>query len=414
MLRAHKIRLNPTAEQEEYFRKAVGTARFAYNWGLAQVKTALDAKQAIPSWLDLKKKLNSIKQTEYPWMYEVTKCAPETALANLGAALASYLTRKPGKRTGGKVGFPQFKKKGRAKDAFYVANDQFVVEDRTIRIPHQGAVAMTEPLRFTGKLMGATVSRTAQHWFVSIQVQVESTPVVHQSHVRAGADLGLTSAVTLSTGQSMKAPKPLKKTLKRLARANRKLHRRPKGSANRRKAAQQVARIHERIANIRQDWLHKTTTRLARRCSFIAMEDLNVAGMLRNERLARAISDLGLGELRRQLEYKVPAHGGLLVAVDRFYPSSRTCRRCKRVKDMPLSERVYVCACGHVACRDLNAARNLLGEALRTVGRTGTQACEPLASTPKRRRFGASGWDEAGSPDSDAGQPNNSINLYSA
>lgn len=234
-------------------------------------------------------------------MYEDTKCAPETALADLGAALADCWTRKKGKRKGGKAGFPQFKQKGRFKDIFYVSNDQFVVEEPDVR-----------------------------------------------------------------------------------------------------------------IARIRQDGYTRPQLGWLGACSFIASEDLNVAGMLRNARLARAISDMGFGELRRQLEYKVPAQGGLLVAADRFYPSRRTCRRGKRVKDTSLSEPVYVCVCGHVECRDLNAARNLLGEALRTVGRTGAQACGPFASTPRRQRFGASERDEAGSPASDVGYPNNSINLSSA
>jgi len=420
VLRAHKIRLFPTTEQETYFRKAAGTARFAYNWGLAQVKQALDAKSKAPDWRELKRQLNSLKPSEFPWMYEVTKCAPEAALADLGSALASFWASKKGKRRGRKVGFPQFKKKNKSKDKFYLANDQFAVEDGFIRLPHLGAVALSEPLRFAGKIMGATISRTADHWFVSIQVKVEHIPAPHQSHVRAGVDLGLKTAVALSTGKTMKAPAPLKQRLKALGRANRRLHRRQPGSANRRKAAQQVARIHERVANVRQDWLHKTTTLLARRCSFVAIEDLNVAGMLRNERLSRAISDVGFGELRRQLGYKVPAHGGTLVIVDRFYPSSRTCRKCQRVKEMPLSEwsgealREYRCECGHRECRDLNAARNLLHEATRTVGRTGTHACGPFASTPKRRRFGASKRDEAGSPGSDAGHSNNPVNLCSA
>ncbi|MBT9140945.1 MAG: hypothetical protein DDT30_01531 [Dehalococcoidia bacterium] len=409
MLLAHKIRLFPTAEQETYFHKATGTARFAYNWGLAQVKKALDTKNKAPGWLTLKKQLNAIKRTEFPWMYEVTKCSPEAALSDLGTALANFWA---GKRKGRKVGFPHFKKKGQAKDKFYVSNDQFALLGHVIRLPHIGAVAMSEPLRFTGKIMGAAVSRTAHHWFVSIQVEVEHTSVAHKSHVRAGGDLGLKTPITLSTGKTMDAPTPLKQSLKALARANRRLHRRQKGSKNRRKAAQEVARRHERIANIRKDWLHKATTLLARRYSLIAIEDLNVAGMLRSRRLARAVSDIGFGELRRQLAYKVPARGGLLVVVDRFYPSSRTCRKCKRVKDMPLSERIYVCDCGHVECRDLNAAKNLLCEATRTVGRTGTKACGPFTSTPKRRRFGASGRNEAGSPDSDTGHSNNSINLY--
>ncbi len=257
---------------------------------------------------------------------------------------------------------------------------------------------MTEALRFDGKLMGATVSRTANHWFISIQVQVEDKPVIHKSHVKVGIDLGLKAIVVVSTGKDVQAPKPLKKSMRRLARLNRRLHRKVKGSANRRKAAERVARLHERIANIRHDWLHKTTTMLARRYAFVAIEDLNIAGMLRHEKLARSISDVGFGEFRRQLQYKVPRHGGTLAVVDRFFPSSKACRKCGSIKeDLTLKDRTYVCVhCGHIEDRDLNASRNILCEGLRTVGRTGTDACGQNASMPKRKRFGVSKLGEAG------------------
>lgn len=397
MQRAHKIRLNPTPEQEEYFRKACGTARFTYNWGLAQIKQTLDAKEKPPGWMDLKKRLNACKATDFPWMYEVTKCAVEGALSDLGSAVANFWTSKKRQRKGRKLGFPRFKKKGRVKDKFYVANDKFTTDGTTIHLPHIGNVTMTEPLRFEGKILSATVSRTANHWFVSIAVDVEDKPVTHKSHVRAGVDLGLKTAVVLSTGKTIEAPKPLKKALTKLRRASRKLHRRQEGSANRRKAAQAVARIYERVANIRRDWLHKTTTLIAGRYSFVAIEDLNVAGMGRNHKLARSIADVGFGEFRRQLEYKVPAHGGTLAVINRFYPSSKTCRKCGQVKaNLTLADRTYICDCGHVEDRDLNAARNILREGIRTVGRTGTNACGQIASTPKRRRFGASKLDETG------------------
>lgn len=388
MQRAHKIRLFPLPEQESYFRKGCGTARFAYNWALAEVKRSLDAGLKPEGHFALKKRLNAIKREQFPWMYEVTKCAPEAALAHLGVALGSFYKSRSGKRRGRKVGFPRFKKKGRSKDSFYVSNDQFAVEAECISLPHIGKVRMAEALRYEVRkwieertkkdgsvytayctnVQGATISRTADHWYVSIQVEVQEAPVTHKSHVRAGIDLGLKTAVVVSTGKTFVAPKPLVRHLKRLARLNRQLHRKQLGSKNRQKAALRVGRLHERIANIRRDWLHKVTTCLARRYSFIAMEDLHVAGMFKARSLARALADSGLGELGRMLAYKVPAHGGKVVQVDRFYPSSQLCRKCGRQQAMPLEARMFVCLCGHVEDRDLNASRNTLQEGTCLVG----------------------------------------------
>jgi putative transposase len=265
------------------------------------------------------------------------------------------------------VAFPKFKKKGKARDSFYVSNDKFAVSRRRVRLPHIGEVAMTEQLRFCGKLMSATVSRTADHWYVSIQVEIEDQPIQHKSHVRVGLDLGLKTAVVVSTGKTFESPRPLSKHLRRLARLNRQLHRKVKGSANRRKAAQRVARLHERISDIRRDWLHKTTTCIARRYSFVAIEDLNVAGMAQAKNQGRAIADVGMGEIGGMLGYKMPKHGGRLVKVSRWLPSSKTCRKCGRIKqDLTLKERVFVCdTCGHTEDRDLNASRNTCREGLR-------------------------------------------------
>ncbi len=175
MMRAHRIELVPTPEQETYFRKACGTARFAYNWGLARWNE-LHAVGEQPNALALKKELNAIKGEQFPWMYEVTKCAPEAALADLGNAFANYfrdLHRKGGKR----AKRPTFKKKGRCRDSFYVSNDQFAIAEKRIRLPHIGLVRMREDLRLQGKVVGATVSREADRWFVAVQVDAEDKPV---------------------------------------------------------------------------------------------------------------------------------------------------------------------------------------------------------------------------------------------
>lgn len=221
-----------------------------------------------------------------------------------------------------------------------------------------------ESLRFTGKILSATISRVADRWFVSIAVDTSDNPHLPKAENQGvvGVDLGVSALATLSTGEPpIPGPKPHKALLNRLRRLSRSLSRKQKGSRNRAKARTKLARLHARIANIRQDALHKLTTDLTRRFHTIGIEDLNVRGMVRNRHLARSIADMGFFEFRRQLEYKAAMRGGLVVVADRFFPSSKTCSACGSVQDaMPLSVRQWICPdCGAHHDRDVNAARNL-------------------------------------------------------
>ncbi len=398
MTLAHKIALVPTLEQETYFRKACGTARFAYNWGLARWNELYAAKEK-PSAFSIKKELNSIKSEQFPWMYEVTKCAPEAALADLGAAFRNYF-RDRNKKTGKHAKRPTFKKKGRCRDSFYVSNDQFVIEGKRIRLPHIGFVAMRESLRFEGRILGAAVCREADRWFVAVQVDVEEEPVKRKNQAPVGIDLGVLHAATLSTGRYYDAPRSLARNLRKLRRLSRRLSRRQKGGRNREKAKMRLARLHCRIANIRHDWTHKLTTNLTRRYGVIAMEDLAVGNLMQGRHLSRAIAGVGFGEMRRQIVYKAPRHGGCVVFVDRFFPSSKLCRQCESKNNaLTLADRTFVCpVCNHTEDRDLHASRNILSEGQRiirtTQGPWGSDACGQMAAT-KRTRF-ASRLVEAG------------------
>jgi putative transposase len=220
----------------------------------------------------------------------------------------------------------------------------------------------------TARILSATVSRTAQRWFVSFTAELERE--VPGRHARpgsaAGVDLGVKVLLTVAddTGRviSIAGPKALRSSLSKLRRASRAHSRRQSGSAGRRKSAARLARIHARVANVRADALHKATTSLARRYETVIVEDLNVAGMTRNHGLARAVADQGFGQARRMLEYKTAWNGGNVIVAGRFYPSSKTCSACGAVKaKLPLKERTYRCEhCGHTGDRDVNAARNLL------------------------------------------------------
>ena len=359
MLIAHKIRLDTNNAQATYFARASGVARFAYNWALAEWQRQyeackLDANLPKPSQAALRRQLNRIKREQYPWMLEVTKNAPQMAIMQLGDAFKNFFA--------GRAKHPTFRKKG-IHDRFSLTNDQFAVDGSRIRIPNLGWVRMREALRFTGKIMSATISRMADKWFASITVENrdDSHLPKAQNQGAVGVDLGVSALATLSTGETITGAKPHKALLSRLQRLSRGLSRKVKGSENRKKAKAKLARLHARIANIRKEALHQLTTKLTRQFHTIGIEDLNVKGMAKNRHLSRAISDMGFFEFGRQLKYKAEMRGGQVVAADRWYASSKTCSHCgEKQESLPLSVRHWTCPhCQAHHDRDVNAAINL-------------------------------------------------------
>ena len=357
---AHKIVLDPTPEQQQFFIQAAGVSRFTYNWALAewQERYQLGGK---PKGHLLKKSFNALRRGQFPWTYDVHRDATAQPFADLQRAFVNFWK--------GNAEYPRFKKKGKSRDSFYVANDKFHVIDKTVILPKVGVVKMRESLRFDGKVLSATVSREADRWFISIQVELpEGYCRTRTADGQVGVDLGITHLATLSTGEVIDGPKPLKRALKHLKQANRGLHRRKTGSTNRKKAQQRVARVHARVTHVRTDSLHKLTSELCRENQAISIEDLHVKGMIKNTHLSRAISDMGWGECRRQLAYKAPLYDSQLNIIGRFEPSSKMCHRCKTVKQvLSLGERLFICnACGYIADRDVNAAQNInqLGQAV--------------------------------------------------
>lgn len=378
---AHRIELRPNRRQAEFFGKAVGVSRFAYNWALEQWQRWYKEHQQDPSrpkpneWA-LKREFNRIKREQFPWVLEVPKSVPEQAIMDLGKAFKRFFQRKSK--------YPTFRKKGRNDSACMASwSRAFKVEGNRIRLPKIGWVRMRESLRFQGTLMSAVISHQAGRWYVSIRVQLEWQPPVRESQAdeAVGVDLGIKDEVTLSTGEKFSGPKPLRRLLRLLRRRSRQHSRKRKGSQNRRKSALRLARLHRRISNIRKDWTHKLTTMLVRRFSVIVIEDLNVREMQQNRRLSRALIDSMLGEIRRQLEYKCRLYGCRLIVADKWYPSSKMCSICGAINaDLALSNRVWTCACGAVHDRDVNAAVNLLRFGLAslnspTEGYSGSHAC---------------------------------------
>ncbi|HYA99122.1 MAG TPA: transposase [Ktedonobacteraceae bacterium] len=365
MIKAHKIRLHPTDDQRIYFAKAAGVARFVWNWALAEWNRQYEAGGK-PTALKLKKQFNEIRREQFPWTWEVTKNASDQPFFDLSKAFTAFFE--------GRARHPKFKCKKRSKSSFYLANDQFELSDHRIWIPKLGWVNLAEQLRFAGKVTGARISKTADWWFVSIQVEMPD-PIPTKQPTAVGIDVGLSRLVTLSTGEGVENQAFLKTALKKLRRANKRLHRRKLGSKNREKARRQVARLHYRITCMRDDVLHKLTTRLANGYGIIGIENLNLKGLLKNRKLARSFSDASLGTLFSLLTGKVEQLGGQIVKVDRFFPSSKTCHCCGwKWEDMQLSDRVFLCQ--NPACpydqfpqdRDHNAGQNVLQEALRLIG----------------------------------------------
>ena len=365
MIKAHKIRLNPTPEQAVYFAKATGTARFVWNWALAEWNRQSEAGEK-PTALKLKKQFNQIRREQFPWSWEVTKNASDQPFLDLGKAFTAFFE--------GKARRPRFKSKKRSKPSLYLANDQFELKDHHVWIPKLGWVNMAENLRFTGKLMGARITRTAEWWFISITVEVPDE-VAQKRTAAVGVDVGLNRLATLSTSEGYENQAFLKTALGKLRQANKRLHRRKLGSKNREKARRQVSRLHYRITCMRDDVLHKLTTRLANCYGIIGIEDLNLKGLLKNRRLSRSFSDAALGKLLNLLGAKVGQRGGQVIKVGRFFPSSKTCHCCGwKWEEMQLSDRVFLCQnpkCAYYQIeqdRDYNASLNILREALRLIG----------------------------------------------
>ena len=365
MIKAHKIRLHPTPEQAVYFAKAAGTSRCVWTWALAEWNRHYETGEK-PTTLKLKKQFNEIRREQFPWTWEVTKNASDQPFLDLGKAFTAFFA--------GNARRPRFKSKKRSKPSFYLANDQLELGDHRIWIPKLGWVNMAENLRFTGKVTGARITKTADWWFVSIQVEIpETIPVKRPAAV--GIDVGLNRLATLSTGEGVENQAFLKTALKQLRQANKRLHRRKPGSKNREKARRQVARLHYRITCMRDDVLHQLTTRLANCYGIIGIEDLNLKGLLKNRRLSRAFSDAALGKLLNLLDAKVEQRGGQVIKVGRFFPSSKTCHCCGwKWETMTLEDRVFMCqnpSCPYYQFpqdRDHNAGQNILREALHLIG----------------------------------------------
>ena len=366
ILRAYKTELDPHNAGRTLLLKHAGARRWTYNWGLQRKIEEYKTTRKSPNAKALHRELNLLKNTDVPkggvpWMYEVSKCAPQEALRDLDRAFENFFRRV---KEGGNPGFPRFKSKKRGIGGFRLTGTIKVFE-RHIQLPRLGKIRLKErgylPLNDPSvHLLSATVTEKAGRWYVSLQVEEEREKIPPKGAV-GGVDLGIRALATLSDGETFENPRTLRGAERKLQRLQRSVSRKRKGSKNRQKGVRKLAQAHARVANLRENVLHEISAAISKRFGIVGMENLNTEGMGRNHCLAKALKDAALSELRRQVEYKTAWNGGRVVLADRFYPSSKTCCECKKVKEhLDLSERIFTCdSCGLVIDRDLNAALNL-------------------------------------------------------
>ncbi|MGW4532020.1 RNA-guided endonuclease InsQ/TnpB family protein [Nocardia sp. NPDC004340] len=354
--RAYRYRFYPTSEQAEQLSRTFGCVRYVYNRALAERSRAWTLEQRRVSYAESDKMLTGWKRdpgTE--WLVEPSKGPLQAALRNLQGAFDKFWRKQSG--------YPKFKKKGRSTDSATYFSNCFSYRDGRIKLAKQSEplnIRWSRPLPEGAAPSQVTVSRDgAGRYHISILVEDlvrEHTP----TDVTVGIDAGISSLYTFSTGEKVSNPRHEKRDRARLAKAQRVLAKKQPGSNNRAKARSNVARIHARIADRRRDHLHKLSTRVVRENQVIAIEDLSVRNLVRNRSLARAISDASWSQFRSMVEYKADWYGRTVVAIDRFYPSSKTCSACGRIVDrLPLGVREWRCPCGAVHDRDVNAAKNI-------------------------------------------------------
>ena len=358
MLKAYKYRLYPNKEQEIYFSKTFGCVRFVYNQMLAdRIKSYEENKS-----LDIKKIKHPTPaqyKKEFIWLKEVDSLALANAQMNLDKAYKNFFRDKS-------VGFPKFKSK-KSNHKSYTTNNQggnIHIKDSKIKLPKIGYIKIRLHRKFTGLIKSCTISQVPSgKYFISILVDTENKQLPKNNNNKVGIDLGLKEFAITSDGEFFSNPKWLRKTEKKLAKAQRELSRKKKGSKNRNKARLKVAKLHEKIGNQRKDFLHKVSTQLINENQVIVIEDLKVKNLMQNHNLAKAISEVSWFEFRRMLEYKAEWYGRELIIAPSNYASSQLCSNCgnKSSQTKDLACRTYICpVCGMTMDRDINASKNLL------------------------------------------------------
>lgn len=369
---AYKAVLYPNTQQKVLIAKTLGCCRYVYNYFLNERITVYKESGRSVSFSEQQNRLPAMKKSEdTKWLSEVDSTALQGSLRNLQNAFDNFFA---GLRENRHIGFPKFKSKHNEIESYRTVNNNNsirVTDNTHIIIPKLGTVKCLFPMEVSGVIKHATVTREKDgHYSVSIMCETVITDTLPSTGAAVGIDLGIHSLAVTSDGKEYDNQKSYKNNQKKLRRLQRSLSRKTKGSNNRSKQKRKVAKLHRHIRNQRHDSIHKMTHEIVKQYDIICIENLNVAGMKKNRKLAREISDASFGEIRRQLDYKAKRNGKQLVIVDRWYPSSQTCSSCgyKNTDVKDLSVRKWICpVCGQEHDRDLNAAKNILAEGLKQV-----------------------------------------------
>lgn len=360
--KAYKFRLYPNATQRELIDKTIGCCRFVYNYYLNQRITTYKENSITLSAFDNINNLSKLKkQEEFSWLKEVDSQALQQSLKDLDSAYKRFFKAH--------LGFPKFKSKKRCKLSYRTTNTgNIIIENDKISIRKLGKVKFKQDREIVGRILNATITHTkSEKYFISICVEQEDFKPLPKTNKSIGLDLGLKDFIITSDGIKYKNEKYLKQSLEKLAKLQRQLSRKSIGSNNWNKARIKVAKLQEHITNQRLDFSHKLSTQLIRENDIICIENLRVSNMLKNHKLARSISDAAWSQFVSQLEYKANWYDKILVKVDSFYPSSKTCSICGyKNLELTLADRYWTCPeCGAYLDRDINAAKNILNEGLR-------------------------------------------------
>jgi len=364
--RGYKYRILPTKEQEESLLQCGGNARFLWNYALKTNQDYYKETGKFKFYHELAVSLPKLKE-EYPFLKESFSQSLQMVLQQFDKALKDSFKKKKG--------FPSFKKKMLLNDSF-TCPQKWRLEKGFVFIPKIGEVKWIKHRAMKGKPKSITISQDGDKWYCSVLCEYTIPDKAKECDNIVGCDVGLKEFAILSDGTVISNPRHTKKYENKLAKEQRKLSKKQKGSKNRFKQRLKVRKIHNKIRDIRKDFLHKTSNSIAKNYDGIVVENLNIKGMMKNHCLAKSIGDVSWSEFNRQLEYKCKWSFKYYLKIDRFFPSSKTCSNCGYVQEMPLSKRIFDCPnCGISIDRDLNASLNIRNIGINTLGHSGINAC---------------------------------------